>query len=114
MGGALDVARASLAADATPGAHPGGLNRLKLPVVLILNQSKAEKNKQKNRTCSLLLVLRVATGVFSLYVGVPCVFASCGSWLRSLCLHPVYIYKYLYAHMLLGCLGWTDILIASI
>lgn len=49
VGGALDVAGAGLAADATPGAHPAGLKRVKVTVGLILNQSKAEKKQQKKK-----------------------------------------------------------------
>lgn len=49
VGGALHVAGAGLAADATPGAHPGGLKRVKVTVGLILNQSKAEKNNKKKK-----------------------------------------------------------------
>lgn len=73
VGGAVDVARAGLAADARPGAPPGGLNRLKLTVDLIFNQSKAEKKKTTKKegvascSCSVWLL---AGFPLLLYVGV--------------------------------------------
>lgn len=68
----MDVARAGLAADARPGAHPGGLNRLKLTVDLIFNQSKAEKNPTKKEgvaSCSSSVWLLAAFPLL-LYIGV--------------------------------------------
>lgn len=83
VGGAVDVARAGLAADARPGAHPGGLNRLKLTVDLIFNQSKSEKKPNKKRGCSLVLVFRVAAGWFS-FASVRRCFRACSLAVASL------------------------------